>query len=369
MIQTVSFDWELVFPLKSKSLDIELMRILAAFFVIFNHTGDYGFFLFSLCDRASLRFWLYGMLSVFCKFSVPLFFMITGGLLLSKEENFSKIFRHRILRILLILFCWSLFYYFRDIGYELQAFHFGNFLEGLYDSSWNVSFWYLYAYIALLVSLPLLRRLCKALTNREYLYWILIVLFFSAFLPMTEYRLWQGRLHLNINLDWMLADILFFPCLGYFLRYRMQDFWNSKRLAILWSVNTIAILISVYMTYYKAGVTGECNEVVSQDFLNSFTLINCVAIFTTCQYFFSHAEVKDWLAKGIQSIGGATFGIYLIHLFVMRVIYDLGLLTTLTERLHINHMISVLIYTAAIFIVSYLITLLMKKIPGLKRLI
>ena len=53
----------------------------------------------------------------------------------------------------------------------------------------------------------------------------------------------------------------------------------------------------------------------------------------------------------------------------MRVIYDLGLLTTLTERLHINHMISVLIYTAAIFIVSYLITLLMKKIPGLKRLI
>lgn len=355
--------------MKNKSLDIELMRILAAFFVIFNHTGDNGFFLFSLSDRASPQFWLYGMLSVFCKFSVPLFFMITGSLLLSKEENFSKIFRHRILRILLVLLFWSLFYYFRDIGYELQAFHLGNFLEGLYDSSWNVSFWYLYAYIALLVSLPLLRKLCKALTNKEYLYWILIVLFFAALLPVTEYRLWQGRLHLNINLDWMLADILFFPCFGYFLRYRMQNFWNRRRIAILWSINILTILISVYMTYYKAGITGECNEVVSQDFLNSFTLINCAAIYVTCQYIFSHAAVTDWLAKGIKSIGGATFGIYLIHIFVMREIYELGLLTALTESLNINHMISVLIYTTAIFIVSYLITLLMKKVPGLKRLV
>ena len=67
----------------SKRLDIELMRIVATFFVIFNHTGDKGFFLFSLYDAHSIQYWIYLFISVFCKFSVPLFFMIAGSLLLN----------------------------------------------------------------------------------------------------------------------------------------------------------------------------------------------------------------------------------------------------------------------------------------------
>lgn len=68
----------------SKRLDIELMRIVATFFVIFNHTGDKGFFLFSLYDAHSIQYWIYLFISVFCKFSVPLFFMIAGSLLLNR---------------------------------------------------------------------------------------------------------------------------------------------------------------------------------------------------------------------------------------------------------------------------------------------
>lgn len=346
------------------------MRILAAFFVIFNHTGDSGFFLFSLYERTSVQFWCYGMLAVFCKFSVPLFFMISGSLLLSKEEEpLSKIFLDRVFRIFIILFFWSLFYYFNGIGYDIQAFHFWTFITRFYDSNWNNSFWYLYSYIAFLISLPLLRRLCKALTNKEYLYWIGLVLFFSAILPIAEYRLWQGRHHLNVNVGWMLTSTLFFPCLGFFLRYRTQDFWNRKRLAALWGINLLTILISVYMTYYKAGITGECNEYVSQDFFGLFTLVNCTVIYATCQYFFLRVNVREWVAKGIKSVGGSTLGIYLLHFFVMEKLTELGLLTALTGRLNINYMLSGLIYTAAVFIAGYLITLFIKKVPVLKKMV
>lgn len=73
--------------IKSRRVDIEAMRIFAAFFVIFTHTGDRGFFLFSLYDNHSPQFWIYLMFTVFCKVSVPLFFMITGALMLGKDPE------------------------------------------------------------------------------------------------------------------------------------------------------------------------------------------------------------------------------------------------------------------------------------------
>lgn len=39
-----------------RRLDIECMRILAAFFVIFNHTETTGFFLFSYYDTHGIRY-------------------------------------------------------------------------------------------------------------------------------------------------------------------------------------------------------------------------------------------------------------------------------------------------------------------------
>ena len=95
---------------KWKQIDIELMRIIACFFVIFNHTETNGYFLFSLYDKHSLQFWIYLFLSVFCKFSVPLFFTISGALMLDREpEPLNRLWRYRILKMVIILVTWSLF--------------------------------------------------------------------------------------------------------------------------------------------------------------------------------------------------------------------------------------------------------------------
>ena len=62
---------------EQKQLDMELMRILAAFFVIFNHTRGNGFQLFSQYDPNSPQFWVYLFPTVFCKFSYPSFFVLS----------------------------------------------------------------------------------------------------------------------------------------------------------------------------------------------------------------------------------------------------------------------------------------------------
>ena len=72
-------------------LHIELIRIIAAYFVIFDHTGKRGFFVFSVYERGSLQYWVYMILSIFCKILVPLFFMIAGALLLKKVIELKEI--------------------------------------------------------------------------------------------------------------------------------------------------------------------------------------------------------------------------------------------------------------------------------------
>ncbi|MDE7206696.1 MAG: acyltransferase family protein, partial [Lachnospiraceae bacterium] len=76
---------------KRNLLHIEFIRIIAAFFVIFNHTGDKGFFIYSTYDLGGFHYWLALAISIVCKISVPLFFMISGALLLEKEYSLKTI--------------------------------------------------------------------------------------------------------------------------------------------------------------------------------------------------------------------------------------------------------------------------------------
>lgn len=70
-----------------KRLDIELMRIIAAFFVLYNHTGTNGFSKFLSYDPHTFHYWLYLFLSISCKVSVPLFLVIAGALMLGREPE------------------------------------------------------------------------------------------------------------------------------------------------------------------------------------------------------------------------------------------------------------------------------------------
>src|SRR3712207_4156595 len=97
---------------KNKILYLEFLRGLAIFFVIFNHTGSLGFSLFSTFKPASANFFISLMVAIFCKFSVPVFFAISGALSLGKEpEPLGRLWTKKILKFLLILFIISLIYY------------------------------------------------------------------------------------------------------------------------------------------------------------------------------------------------------------------------------------------------------------------
>lgn len=212
---------------QKKQLDIELLRILAAFFVIFNHTNTTGFFLFSLYDLHSLHFWFYLAISIFCKFSVPLFFMISGALMLHRPpEPLKTLWLHRVFHICVVLLCWSFFYYLVAVQEGSEAFSIKHFLAQLYDSNWNGSYWYLYAYIPLLITLPLLQRIAqKSFKQRISLFVFSIQHFFHAHsqYPIPSFpRPPQLERKLQFWLDWY--QHFYFPSYGLFFAASCKRF-------------------------------------------------------------------------------------------------------------------------------------------------
>lgn len=71
---------------------IDLLKIMAIYMVLFNHTKDKGFILFTIAQGSKLYpFYLFN--AIWIKIAVPLFFMTSGALLLGKEESIGQILK------------------------------------------------------------------------------------------------------------------------------------------------------------------------------------------------------------------------------------------------------------------------------------
>ncbi len=352
---------------KKKMVHLEALRIIAIYFVIFNHTKNNGFFLFSVTTNPVLRE-IYLFMSIACKLAVPLFYMISGALLLGKEESLGKVYKKRVLRMVITLIAMSLFY---RIYFNLKnglAFDFMYFLEQLYGSQTYYTLWYLYSYIALLMMLPLLRKMACNIEMREYIYLAGMSLLFVGVIPILEYRLSQDEVTMNSYLQGALfttVSIVFF-LMGYFFEHVLPEkYYTLKNACIGLILSVVCIVICCYMTNYRINVTGVCIESESQTFHNSLIAIPTYTMFFCVKLFFMKKSVPAKVKKMICFVGGTTFGIYLLE----------GMLREETKTVCsvlapiITPMPACLIWIVVIILIGMIITLILKRIPIIKKLI
>ena len=102
--------------------------------------------------------------SLLCKCGPPLFFMVSGVVLLGKNETYKKILSHRVSRILIVMIGISMF---KGICEKSLSVVVSTFFGGLN--------WYLYAYLAFLLMLPIYRRIVQNFSDNEWKWFILIV--------------------------------------------------------------------------------------------------------------------------------------------------------------------------------------------------
>lgn len=358
-------------PGREKSLHFEIMRLLAIFFVIHTHTQDNGYYLFSRYPETEIAYWVYLAISIFGAFAVPLFFAVSGALMLNRPaEPLKQLWTKRVLRYgcLLVLVC-SL-YYFQMKDFDPSRVNLKELIIVLYSYSAGSITWYLYSYLAYLMLLPVLGTLARNLSNTHYYYLFAIVLVYRGLIPVAEYLVFQGSQSLNpsFNIGWVAENIVVYPLLGYFLEHRVEKERIGRILTVLWPANVAAILLSCAMTAYQGRLTGGYMEGASSTFFTCFAMLNCACVYLSVVQFTKKHCVSDRIRRLTCLLGGSTLGIYAFHQLCMNLGVNQRICAAIAS-LGMNPMIASMVYCLYILLLCAGITLVLKRLPVLKKLL
>ncbi|HKG55159.1 MAG TPA: acyltransferase family protein [Anaerolineales bacterium] len=339
---------------------IDLIRVVAIFLVVVIHVSGQ---LTNLWGKVSDEQWIiadiYGGIA---RIAVPLFFMISGYLLLPRSESLSVFYTKRMLKILIPFLVWSLIY----LGWYC-----GNHPNTCTPSlAWDLllvqgtyyHLWFLYSLISIYLILPILRLMIKPDTDNRIL-WYLIVLWLIFQPALTSaHKFWNFSIKLNAPLA---TGFVCYFVLGYLLA---EITLSRTRIILSTAIWVIGTLITIFGTYLFTRNSGQF-EGFFYDFVSINVILISSAAFLLLRWV---SERKPFTSPNAQAmlrtIATRTFGIYLIHILIIEV------LSSWIPFLHLNSLMgnaiwSVPLVSTVVFTLSFLIVRILQKIPILKYIV
>ena len=348
---------------RNKIIYVELLRILAIVFVVFNHTKTQGYVRFTTYDIGSFPYWFCMVFSVLVGVSVPLFFMISGMLLLGKEnETIGYVWKRRIPKYLIVLVVFSLWRYIRDIGYDFGSFSVTDFLTRLYSGKAVVTYWFLYAYIAFLIQLPFLRKIAKGFTDKEFYLMLAIQAAFNGIFIFLQYRMSEGTVEYPGALIPVICTnmLVFYPLTGYYLG-RVLEKVTAKLCLISLGAFLVSVTATMYITDYRIALTDDLGETAVATFFDSFRAFEVIFIFLIFRKLLEGRTIPGLVQKLILSFGACVFGIYLIESVVREDLYFIY--TAMCTGM--NGFVSIWIYVLLVVLVCWMIVAAVKFVVGM----
>ena len=227
---------------------VDLVRVVAIFLVVVIHVSGQ---LTNVWGQIPAAQWIvadvYGGIA---RVSVPLFFMISGYLLLPRTESLGDFYSRRIPKIVIPLLVWSLIYLAWFCGG-----HPGTCTPGLVQNLLLVQgtyyhLWFLYSLLGIYLVLPLLRLMVRPDVDRRLL-WYFIGLWL-IFQP--GWTILQQFFHLYINITALMATN-FLPY--FFLGYLLGEMALSRRVMIasilLFVFGSCATILGAYLMARSTG--------------------------------------------------------------------------------------------------------------------
>lgn len=306
--------------------------------------------------------WLLLIIKSSCNWAVPIFFMISGALLLRKEEPIRDVFKKRIGKILIPFIFWTLIY----IYFDMRAFKDHTFLGDLVSSVSGkmglvtYHLWFIYALIGLYVITPLLRILVKNARRVDIEYFLILSLIVNTVMPIFE-RL--THIHIGIPLFFAQGYVLFFM-LGYYLNtFNLDPIY--KKISFILAI--ISIAISDWGTYIDSSRIGANDYFFIGHFLLTM-IFPSIALFL---YFkdFKFTE-KSWVSKLKNQINIARvcFGIYFAHAAVLGILEGGSLGFQLNKHITLGSIVLTTLLTFTICFVAFYILEKLQKFKAIKYL-
>lgn len=348
---------------QNKKIHLEVLRIICISLVIFNHTAPYGYLAF-IGETNPFLYYIYMFFSILCKVAVPIFFMISGALLLGKQESIKVILKKRVFRMLIVLLAVSLLYYIGLTKIEDQSF-FG-FFSTVYTSTATTSLWYLYAYIGFLLMLPFLRAIVVSIKEKDYAYLFIIHAFFTIVFTVLDKFLFIDGHNGFMSHVFFLESSIFYPLMGYYIenvmdvnRFKKNNYCLFCGLSLFSIIATCAIS-KIYFNVYQHNF----DNYIYESCFNVLIFIPAISIFFVFKGIVK-INSNSTLGRVICQLGRAVFGVYLIEKLCRLVV------SPIIEIIKpiVGRFFSSIVMVFAVMIMGFSMVLILKNIPFLKKIV
>ena len=328
---------------KTRNINLDLIKVLACIGVVLLHTTMIGF---KETGSWNLLTYLYYLGT----YSIPLFFMVNGYLLLGKRNITYSYILQKIKWILITVSSWTFIVWLfkRDFTVNPIKKIIGSLLQKGYFSQ----FWFFGALILIYLCLPILRKFLNS--KRSYLY---ILSFFVATGLIFELVniILQMPLQSYVIQTFRLWTWFFYYILGGLIAQFDKEFIKKGIKRWMKIASVLLMLISPLILFFLAKTI--YHNLFAEYFYDIlFVKIVSLGIFLTVLTL----SLEENKSKWIVTLSNQTMGVFIVHTYVIKV---------LEKLLGFSYTGAYLLFPILTLCVSLIVVSLLMKIPYFNRIV
>ena len=320
---------------KKRDVSFDILRIISMFMVVIIHVSNVYSRSFGIISNKS--FFVSLVFNTISRISVPIFFMISGALLVNREFDKKKYIK-RLNKYIILIIVWDLIYLIWEYLYLGTTY---DKLYMLLVQPYRAHLWFLYTIIVLYFVQPLIKMLLDSSNKTVKILLLLLWLIFSS---------------LSMINSFIANYFTIFSYIGFFVvgKY-LKDFIDTHDLRkykyLLIILMSICYSISIVLNYITSIRINRFYNLFFA-YRTPFIMIASMSFFVIICSLFKKCKGN----KIISLLSDVSLGVYLVH----------GIFLDITIKMFIygsiNSLIGIPLFSFVISISSILVIYILKKI-------
>ncbi len=303
--------------------------------------------------------------------AVPCFMMITGGLLCRKDSFDWKKYIIKLVTLYLVIVIWRIIYIFvyiimnGDVYLHKDIISSVLFMTDINGIDMGV-FWYMKAYLVTYIIYPVIWFLFRN-GGKKYVLSIMVATGFSGILVPTLNIVILYYINFSIYDITSLTPYLNYPYMifyfilgAFLLEYRENIHGKMKKIVPI-SVLVVGLILLIFVKYKETGSFRWNWTYITYSYIRISTLIMSLGLYLCFDFYCSSKESIFG-----KVVGQSTMGIYYMHYIILAVCNKYLYPSIGVEYITVTANI---LKTIVITFVCVILTIIIKKIPVLKKMV
>ena len=315
--------------MKKRVVYFDYLRVIATMSVALAHISTFHWSDFS---GRSLYWNIFNFFVIMIRWAVPVFVMLSGALFLSKDVDIKKLYKKNVLRMVVVYLAWGAFYtlvfpLYNWIRHGEPMLSLGEIILGTVSGSYHM--WFIPMVTGLYICAPVIRKIVQ--DRKIAMYFVSLAFVFVFLFPGLVqfcYDFGSGWLlkfaeamEVVVSFDMQLSFVAGYTVyfiLGYLLETTEL---TKKQRTIIYILGIAGFISALGLNSIVAWKTSEPCSTYYEAFCTN-TFFSTIAVHTWFKY---RDYPNEKLNQFVFSLSKYSFGVYLVHAFVLDILDILGM--------------------------------------------